>query len=152
MRIDLIKRFCTLAILAILICLSACAVKQDEPVDIPMSDAEIKMELAGKVWVAEYLLGLPVVDMSHTSMVFSASDEVRGRGGCNPYGGNYSVKDGMISFGPMAATMRMCGKALGDQETRFFRSLAEPLTISFENGLLHLVPAGGEASIFAVQN
>ena len=141
-----------IAILIVLFSLSACAVKQDAPVDTPMSDAEIKAELAGKAWVAEYILSLPVVDMSHTSMVFSQSDEVRGSGGCNSYGGNYTIKNGMISFGSMAATMRMCGEALSDQETRFFRSLDGPSTILFENGLLHLVSAGGETSTFAVHN
>ena len=75
------KTFQIIAILIVLFCLSACAVKQDEPVDMPIGDTEIKAELVGKVWVAEYILGLPVIDMSHTSMVFSENDEVKGRGG-----------------------------------------------------------------------
>ena len=147
-----LKVFRIVALLAVLMGLSACAVKQVEPVKAVMSDAEIVSELAGRLWVAESILGLPVIDMSHTSMVFTESDLVKGRGGCNSFSGTYAIKGGMITFGPIAATMRLCAAALDNQEMRFFQSLDEPLTVKFENGLLYLVPAEGKPSVFAMQD
>ena len=35
------------------------------------------------------------------------------------------MKDGIISFGHMAATMKLCPEAINDQEFRFFQSLKE---------------------------
>lgn len=105
-----------------------------------------------KEWVAEYILGQPVIDMSHTSIMFKDDGSVAGKGGCNHYSGKYTLKGSTVTFGRMATTMMMCAPALSDQEMRFFKSLAKPLTIKMENGLLHLVPAEGEPSVFAIHN
>jgi len=145
------KSLRTVALCAVLCFIAACAGKQVTPVEPVMSDADRITALAGKVWVAEYIHGQPVVDMSHTSMIFTTDGGVKGNSGCNTYGGSYTLKDGSITFGPMAATLRMCADALGDQEMRFFQSLGSAQTVSFENGLLHLNPAEGKPSIFAVQ-
>lgn len=135
----------------LLLVLHACAPATKAPEQVPAApdDAELVSMLAGRVWVAERIHGRPVVDMSHTSMVFTTDGRVSGRGGCNSYTGSYSLDNGVISFPPMAATMRMCAPALEDQETRFFRSLSEPQAVSFQNGLLYLTPSGGEPSVFA---
>lgn len=141
-----------LCISVLLLGLVACTtVRQETAGETAMRDADIVVAIAGNVWVAEYIHGRPVVDMSHTSMVFSTDGGVNGSGGCNAYTGTYALKDGLISFGPMAATMMMCAEALSDQEMRFFQSLAEPQGVSLVNGLLHLTPAEGKPSVFAVQ-
>jgi heat shock protein HslJ len=125
----------------------ACAGKKD----VAMT-ADVKAGLVGKQWVAEYILGVPVVDMSHSNIGFMEDGTVKGRGGCNSYMGSYALNGNEISFGPMAATMLLCGDALDDQEMRFFQSLAVPLTVKTENGLLYLAPDEGNPSIFAVQD
>lgn len=136
--------------LTTLLLLAACATRQEAPAPpTAMTDAEIVNRLAGPVWVAEYIHGTPVVDMSHTSMVFTDQGSVAGSGGCNNYKGGYTLKDGRISFPPLATTMKMCVPALSDQEQRFFQSLGKPQAVEFENGLLKLVPEEGKPSVFA---
>lgn len=138
--------------LALVLMLAACVARQEKaaaPQAKPMDDAQIMESLAGPVWVAEYIHGKPVIDMSHTSMVFTADGSVAGSGGCNNFKGGYTIKDGKISFTPLATTMKMCAKALSDQEYRFFQSLSEPQAVAFENGLLKFVPEEGDATIFA---
>lgn len=142
---------CTIVLLALLGWAGGCAKKQPPAAPPVISDAELVESLAGRAWVAEYIHGLPAIDMSHTSMVFTTNGGVKGSGGCNSYGGSYTLKDGTITFSPMASTMKMCAPALSDQEMRFFQSLAEPQAVSFENGLLRFTPAEGKPSVFAAQ-
>ncbi len=143
--------FRAMALVTLMAIVLGCAKQQTPPAETVVSDADLISAIAGRVWVAEYIHGLPVVDMSHTSMIFTTADSVNGSGACNAYSGSYALKDGAITFGPMAATMKMCPEAISDQEMRFFQSLDVDQTVSFENGLLHLTPAEGKPSIFAVQ-
>lgn len=145
---SMVKRF---FILALLLSMGACSARQPMGQVSPPTDAELINVLAGPVWVAEYIHGAPVVDMSHSSMVFTTDGMVNGSGGCNSYRGNYTLKQGMITFSPMAATMKMCAPALSDQELRFFQSLAKPQSVSFEYGQLLLTPEEGQPSVFVAQ-
>lgn len=146
------RRFVLISIVCVtLLVTAACAPKREAPQPAPPSDAALVSALAGRVWVAESIHGQPVVDRSHTSMIFTTNGEVRGRGGCNAYSGSYTLEKGRLSFSPLAATMRMCAPALGKQETRFFQSLAEPHALSFKDELLYLTPKDGKPSVFAVQ-
>lgn len=140
-------------IAGLLLILAACAppTKAPEPAPKPPTDQELIGLISGPLWVAEYIHGQPVIDMSHTSMVFTTAGKVSGLAGCNAYGGTYTLKNGKITFSPLAATMKMCAPALDDQEDRFFQSLAKPQTVRFVNGLLHLFPAEGNPSVFAPQ-
>ncbi len=140
--------FVTVALLSLM----ACAARQETTAPAVISDADIIAQLAGPVWVAEYIHGTPVIDMTHTSMVFTTDDSVAGSGGCNRFKGSYELKDGTISFSPLGSTMKMCPDAISDQEMRFFQSLVEPQAVSFKNGLLSFSPAEGKPSVFAVGN
>jgi len=142
----------TFVMLALLGLMACAAPRQKRPAIPEPTDQELVAMLAGEVWVAEYIHGRPVIDMSHTSMVFTTDGKVNGLGGCNNYMGSYTLKDGEITFSPMASTMKMCAPALSDQEHRFFSSLAKPQNVSFENGLLHLTPENGEPSVFGLHN
>ncbi|BCS90100.1 META domain-containing protein [Pseudodesulfovibrio sediminis] len=113
---------------------------------------DIKTQLVDREWVAESILGDPVVDMSHTSISFTDKGAVQGSGGCNRFSGSYILNGDVLSFGPMSATMMACVPPLGDQEMRFFRALASPLKVKIENGLLYLVADDGRELIFAVQD
>jgi len=113
---------------------------------------DVLTQLTGKVWVAEYILGKPVIDMTHSSIEFGEDGAVGGLGGCNSYHGSYTLEGNVVSFGPMAATMRACVEAISDQEMRFFQSLAQPQTVKFKDGLLLLIAEDGKISKFAVQD
>jgi len=144
------KSFQTAILFIVLIVGIACTARQEIASDDPISDADLIASLAGRIWVAEYIHGIPVVDMSHTSMVFSSEDSVKGSSGCNVYSGSYKLTNGMITFSPpLAATMKMCADAISDQEMLFFQSLANAQKVSFENGLLYLTPSEGKPSVFA---
>lgn len=136
----------------LLLILTGCGAGREAELPVPppvVDDATIVSHLAGTVWVAEYIHGVPVMDMSHTSMVLTTKGKVFGLGGCNNYSGKYALEGGVVTFPPLATTMKMCAPALSDQEVRFFQSLSVPQTVSFENGMLYLTPKEGKPSVFA---
>jgi len=106
----------------------------------------------GQEWVAESILGSPVIDRSHSAIRFADDGTVSGNGGCNVFSGKYTEKDGVITFGPLAVTRRACIPGLDDQERRFLSSLGQPLTVECRNRLLVLKAEDGTESVFAVQN
>lgn len=123
--------------------------KTVEPEAGPMSDEAIRDVLLGRVWVAEFIAGDPVVDASHTSMVFNEDGTVRGRGGCNVYAGRFTLENGTILFSPFATTMKACPPALEDQEDRFFEAMEGRQRIWFDKDLLHLAPDGEAPTVLA---
>lgn len=141
------------ACVVMLLPLLACAAAKQEPQVVPTpSDEALTALLAGKVWVAESIHGTPVGDKSHASMIFTTGGKVNGLGGCNNYSGSYSLEKGIVTFPPMASTMRVCPPALQKLEDIFFHSLEEAHKVSFTDGLLLLTPEGGKPSVFTVHD
>ncbi|MCJ2165804.1 MULTISPECIES: META domain-containing protein [unclassified Pseudodesulfovibrio] len=138
------RSVCLSALAGVILLMSGCS-------GASVGSDDILPRLAGKVWVAEYILGDPVMDMGHSSMVFSGAGTVSGLGGCNHYSGSFTLEGDMISFGPMAATMMSCSPPLDDLEMRFFQSLSHPLKVKIENGLLNFIADDGRVSVFAAQ-
>ncbi|WP_239057903.1 META domain-containing protein [Pseudodesulfovibrio sp. JC047] len=138
MWVKLLLAMCVLGLLV-----SGCA-KQE-------SGDDIMTQLTGTVWVAEMIAGKPGIDMTHSSIEFGEKGVVDGFGGCNSYHGSYTLEGDVVSFGPMAATMRACVDAINDQEVRFFRSLAEPQTVKFKDGSLLLIASDGKISKFSTR-
>lgn len=136
-----------LMVVGLAACSGAKSVETESPA---MSDEAIYETLLGRVWVAEFIAGDPVVDGSHTSMVFNADGAVRGRGGCNSYAGRFTLENGTILFSPFAATMKACIPALEDQEHRFFEALEGRQRVWFENDLLHLAAEGESPTVLAI--
>lgn len=59
------------------------------------------------------------------TLEFSTQTDVGGSGGCNDFGGTYTVEEEAINFGELASTMMACDdEALMDQEAWFFETLA----------------------------
>ena len=95
--------------------------------------------LAGPEWVAEDIGGRRVLDRVKTSLAFTANDpaagevpaggpaggKVSGSGGCNRIAGSYTVAGETLGFSQMISTMMACAPAVGEQEQRFMRALAE---------------------------
>ncbi len=79
-------------------------------------------ELIG-AWLLEDLGGRGVMDMVQTTIVFDDEGRVSGAAGCNRYTGGYTFSDGVLAFGPMAATKMMCPEAVMDQEDGFLGAL-----------------------------
>lgn len=81
--------------------------------------------LAGSVWVAEEIAGTPVTGDKPITLRFDADGSASGRGGCNSYGGTYTLAGDALSFSPLAATRMACAPDVMDQEQRYFDALAK---------------------------
>lgn len=81
--------------------------------------------LGGAVWVAEQIAGTPVTGDKPITLRFDADGSASGSGGCNSYGGSYTLAGDALSFSPLAATRMACAPAVMDQEQHFFDALAK---------------------------
>lgn len=83
---------------------------------------------------------------SITTVITIADDgRVSGRGGCNGFGGNATVKGRIIRFSRMVSTMMACAPDVMDQEQRFLKTLERVHRWSIERrtGRLALLDRGG---------
>jgi heat shock protein HslJ len=106
--------------------------------------------LAGTSWrVTAYNNGRQAVVSTLTgtnlTMAFSNDGRVSGSAGCNTFTGPYTADGGKLSFGPAAATRRMCVQPEGvmEQEQRFLAALRTVATARFEGDRLELRTADG---------
>jgi heat shock protein HslJ len=105
-------------------------------------------EIVGPVWVAETIAGSGVGAVRIT-LQLDAEGRATGRGGCNSYGGAYTLSGNTLGFGPLAATKMACAEPLMDQEQRYFDALARVTRYAVaDDGALMLVTAGGQEVIF----
>jgi heat shock protein HslJ len=79
--------------------------------------------IVGPVWVAEDIAGVAATGEAPITLQLGADGRASGRGGCNGYGGAYTLAGDALSFGPLAATRMACAPALTDQEQRYFDTL-----------------------------
>jgi heat shock protein HslJ len=101
--------------------------------------------LAGTAWrVTGYNNGrqavVSVLDDTELTMEFSADGKVAGSAGCNRYMGSFKQDGTALSFGPTAATRRMCAGPEGvmEQEQQFLKALETVATARQEADRLEL--------------
>jgi heat shock protein HslJ len=112
----------------------------------PPPSAAAPVGIVGPTWIATSIRGVPVAAESAPTITF-ASDQVRGTGACNDFGGGYRFDPatGQIRFDALAVTARGC---LDEQrtatDTAFFQAIsgADRLFLD-EGGQLHLIGSGG---------
>jgi heat shock protein HslJ len=107
-----------LATAALALLLAGCAGGSERKAGAPEA-------IVGPVWVAEDIAGAPVSGDARITLQLGADGRVSGRGGCNGYGGSYTLAGDALTFGPLAATKMACAPALMDQEQRYFDTLAK---------------------------
>jgi len=118
----------------------------------PAAFAQSDNELADTRWELATYDGAAAVDGAEATLEFVGAGQVTGTGGCNSYGGGYSVEGDTITFSGIASTLMMCAdEAVGAQETAFFEALNsaaryeltdDGLTIWYgDNQALHFVEA-----------
>jgi heat shock protein HslJ len=101
-------------------------------------------DLAGEWFLAE-LNGAPPVPGTNVSIAFN-QDEVSGSGGCNAYGGSYTLRGKGIQFGNLAMTLMACmDEAINQQEADFFTALSQVDSWEVSGNTLTL--SGGSATI-----
>lgn len=96
-------------------------------------------------WRLVSLGGKPVPDAIATTMAIAADGKVSGRGGCNGFGGNATLKGRTIRFSRMVSTMMACAPAAMAQERGFLDGLAKVRRwdIHRGSGLLALLDGRG---------
>jgi len=105
--------------------------------------------IVGPVWVAEDIAGAGIVDNSRVTLQLGADGQASGRGGCNGYGGTYTLAGDSLRFGPLISTMMACAEALMTQERRYFDALAQATRYAVaDDGALMLTTADGQALLF----
>lgn len=109
----------------------------------PEPEAVRADDLVG-AWLLEDLGGRGVMDTVETTIVFDDDGGVSGSGGCNRYTGSYTLENGQLDLGPMAATKMMCSKAVMEQETGFLVALGEIERVAVDGPSLLITFAGSE--------
>src|SRR5262249_3668567 len=101
--------------------------------------------IVGPVWVAEEIAGAAAIGDAPITLQLGADNRASGRGGCNGYGGPYTLAGDALSFGPLAATKMACAPEAMDQEQRYFDALAKVKRYAVaDDGALLLVTEEGK--------
>lgn len=74
------------------------------------------------------------------------AEQVSGIAGCNNYSASYQVDGKRLTFGPAAATRKMCAEPAGimDQENAYLAALNQVQTFKLSGKTLEMQAAGGE--------
>lgn len=95
------------------------------------------VELNGTALTASADLRLPTIELD------AKQGSVSGSAGVNRYGGPYTLKDGILTFGTLFSSMMASTEAAMRVERDFLALLAEPLRITEQDGRLVLRGAKG---------
>jgi heat shock protein HslJ len=91
----------------------------------PDGAGEKAASIVGPLWRVEEIAGAPVSGEAPVTLQLGADGRASGRGGCNGYGGPYTLAGDALHFGGLAATRMACAPAVMDQEQRYFDTLAK---------------------------
>jgi heat shock protein HslJ len=104
-------------------------------------------ELAGTHWTFVSIGDAPVTADRPTSLQFE-KDRISGSAGCNRFGGSYTIKDGVLTAGPMMATLMACPGPEMQQEAAVLDMLRAPVGVSFpSDGTMVLTGKGGKTAV-----
>jgi len=111
--------------------------------------------LNGTHWVLEQINGSPVIENTLPSLSFQGDKEVGGNASCNRFNGSYEIKDGALTFSPLATTMMACPDPAGlmEQEAAYLKALEAAASYRVEDGKLLVSDASGKVVlVFAPQD
>jgi heat shock protein HslJ len=102
--------------------------------------------LQGPLWTLQrYANGSAMVDVPagvEANATFENS-RIAGNGGCNRFGGDYTVNGASISFGPLMSTMMACGSPQDDVEKAYLAALGKAATFTATADTLTMYDASG---------
>jgi len=112
---------------------------------IPTDSAE------GITWqLVEYLVGgdamAPVPEGVVVTLLME-DGEAGGSGGCNTYGGSYTLEGSSLTFGELRTTMMACEEPAMSVESAYLANLALTATWFSDGGSLTLQDANGQATL-----
>jgi heat shock protein HslJ len=91
----------------------------------------------------------PVPDGVSATVAFGPDGTVEGFGGCNSFGGGYSVDGESIAIGPLMSTKMSCGKTADTFEAQLLAALKAATTWSVSAGVLDLRDDSGAQQVGA---
>ncbi|MCL1141262.1 META domain-containing protein [Shewanella gaetbuli] len=127
----MIKHFLSAA--AVIFSLSAC-----------QSTSEIETETLIGQWHIESVLSQPTIDYSPAKLVFDEQGKLVGNTSCNPFMGQYTLKNDVLTLNPAASTRKACIEALMTQERNVMQTLPKVHGAKFNRSRLLLVNEEGE--------
>jgi heat shock protein HslJ len=86
-----------------------------------------------------------VLSSTEITALFGDDGQVSGSAGCNDYSASYTVKDGVITFGPAATTRKACAEPEGimTQESAYLAALESVVAFQIEGDELTLTNTEG---------
>lgn len=106
-------------------------------------------EIMGKTWqwisTVTPVETVKVSDPARYTIRLDESGKVQARFDCNRGGGNYTISEGKITFGPMMSTSMACPE--DTQDALFMRDLQKASSFFLENGDLYLELALGSGTM-----
>jgi heat shock protein HslJ len=91
----------------------------------------------------------PVIG-AEPSISFHPDGTVEGFGGCNGFGGGYSVHGDAIAIGPLHSTMIACSDEINAQEVQFLTALEAATTWQVQGNTLELRDDAGALQVSAI--
>jgi heat shock protein HslJ len=111
------------------------------PIAAPSFEAA---SLAGSVWDAVEVDGIPAKPELQQTLQFASSSEVAGFGGCNSFTGTATMSGAELRFGPLAATRKACAGEAMAREAMYFSTLGAVRSAKVENDRLLLQDESGK--------
>lgn len=94
----------------------------------------------------------PVVAGSEVTLSFDAAGQAGGSGGCNAYGGSYTVDGSSITFGEIVSTLMACAdEAVNEQEGRYLAALGGATTFEVSGDRLTIAYDEGQGTLTFVR-
>jgi heat shock protein HslJ len=103
--------------------------------------------LEGSEWLAVDVHGSAAADETNATIRFPGAGKADGNAGCNAFSASVSIEGDTMSFGPVAATRRMCGMRIDAAETKFLGALEKTASFVINHHVLRLSDADGNEVI-----
>ncbi|MFC5392986.1 YbaY family lipoprotein [Bosea vestrisii] len=94
-------------------------------------------------WRVESLRGRPLPEGVRATLQIDSTGRVSAHGGCNGMGGQATIRDRAIRFGPLAGTMMACPELRMQVESQFRAALEATRSWRMERGALILLSGRG---------
>jgi putative lipoprotein len=109
--------------------------------------------LAGSKWQLTSINGATLVNASAqpkpVTLEFGSKGEVNGNGGCNSYGGTYTVQNDSLTFSPIISTKMACvDEGMMQQENQYFQILQSSSKFSLAPETLTVTGNGPDTLVF----
>ena len=105
--------------------------------------------LAGTAWTLTGIDGATVEPGVGATLVFGTDGKVSGSGGCNSFGGDYSVSGSTIRFSAIASTLMACDDPKMGVEQQYLGALQGTVGFSLSGNALVISGAKGVRLTFA---